>query len=93
MVNSKGNSEDRSGTPPYTAPEILEGNSHSFSCDLYSLGVTLYEMVFGTRPLKGKTKRDILREINKVKQIRLTEIDLGSNWSEAFGDFINSVLK
>ena len=36
----------------YTAPEIFEGKDYSHASDMYSLGVTLYEML-GGNPRKG----------------------------------------
>lgn len=39
------------GTPAYTAPEILQGASTlDPRCDIYSVGVSLYETVCGTTP-------------------------------------------
>ncbi|MBX3418977.1 MAG: protein kinase [Pirellulaceae bacterium] len=48
------------GTPNYLAPEILEGEKHSIQSDMYALGVTLYEMTFGKRPvvLSGTTIKE-----------------------------------
>ena len=38
------------GVLGYQAPELLEGETASQSSDIYSLGITAYEMVTGTRP-------------------------------------------
>jgi N-acetyl-anhydromuramyl-L-alanine amidase AmpD len=39
------------GTPNYIAPEILEGKTgHSYEVDIWSLGVTFYQMLFGEHP-------------------------------------------
>ena len=35
------------GSPKYMAIEIMEGDSYSAKCDVFSLGVTLYELIFG----------------------------------------------
>lgn len=45
------------GTPNYLAPELLDGATPSVQSDIYALGVTLYEMTFGQRPvnLSGRT--------------------------------------
>ena len=38
------------GTPYYMAPEVIMGKGYSASCDLWSLGVILYEMVCAELP-------------------------------------------
>ena len=45
------------GTPSYLAPELFDGPNQSIQSDMYALGVTLFEMVFGKLPisLTGKS--------------------------------------
>jgi len=38
------------GTPSYMAPEIVMGDPASFSSDVWALGVTMHEILFGKRP-------------------------------------------
>jgi eukaryotic-like serine/threonine-protein kinase len=38
------------GTPAYIAPELLNGDVATPQSDVYSFGIVLYEMFFGTRP-------------------------------------------
>lgn len=38
------------GTPDYLAPEVIQGNTNDARSDLYSLGVTLFQMTFGRLP-------------------------------------------
>lgn len=38
------------GTPHYMAPEIITGKGYTFSVDLWSIGVCLYEFMCGGVP-------------------------------------------
>jgi serine/threonine protein kinase len=40
------------GTPGYTPPEVLVGGCYDETCDVWSLGVTLYRMVAGDPPFE-----------------------------------------
>ncbi|MEE8525684.1 MAG: response regulator, partial [Thermoanaerobaculia bacterium] len=50
------------GTPSFTAPEILMGQPVDHRCDVYSLGVILFELACGTKPYVGKTVFDIAQK-------------------------------
>jgi tetratricopeptide (TPR) repeat protein/tRNA A-37 threonylcarbamoyl transferase component Bud32 len=47
------------GTPPYMAPEVLQGSPADARSDLFSLGVVLYECLTGISPFQGVTPQDI----------------------------------
>jgi hypothetical protein len=50
-----------SGSPAYMAPEsITDAGNVDFRCDLYSVGVCLFEFVTGTLPFPGRTVLEFL---------------------------------
>jgi len=41
------------------APEIMSGQSYGIKADVWSIGVTFYEMLFGDFPFKGNNIQDL----------------------------------
>ena len=64
------------GTPNYIAPEILTGEVYSQLCDWWSVGVILYEMVFGQPPFLSPTAIETqLRIINFKTTLEIPECE------------------
>nr|AML79392.1 putative LOV domain-containing protein [Verbascum sp. BC-2016] len=51
------------GTEEYIAPEIITGEGHSSAIDWWSLGILLYEMLYGRTPFRGKNRQKTFANI------------------------------
>lgn len=45
--------ESRVGTPAYMAPEVVMGKTYDNKCDVWALGVTMYQLLTGQVPFLG----------------------------------------
>lgn len=50
------------GTPFYIAPEQFRGVPPDFRCDIYSLGVTFFRMLYGRLPYIGRNMSEVLQK-------------------------------
>jgi DNA-binding NarL/FixJ family response regulator/predicted Ser/Thr protein kinase len=50
----------RLGTPYYMSPEQVDGHDPDSRCDLYSLGVIVFEMLTGVLPYRGQSVAEIV---------------------------------
>lgn len=60
---NEANEFTRLGTPIYMSPQILRGVPFSCKTDIWSLGIMIYEMLYGKTPWVGKTPQDLLKNI------------------------------
>lgn len=70
------------GTPYYASPEQATGAKVDRRCDLYALGVILYEMIEGKRPYVGETSVQVM-----MAHVRKPVPMLSQEW-----DVLNDVL-
>jgi len=55
---------EQSGTPAYIAPEIIKDKGYKgFKADLWSAGVVLFAMLYGTVPFKANNMKDLHKQI------------------------------
>lgn len=51
------------GTHEYLAPEIIKGEGHGSAVDWWTLGIFLYELLYGKTPFKGAGNEDTLGNV------------------------------
>lgn len=59
------------GTPHYMAPEVISGKGYTYFADIWSIGVMLYEFIFGGVPF-GEDEEDPFMIYEAIHQHRLT---------------------
>ncbi len=55
------------GSPSYMAPEVLAGGEAGPLADVWALGVSLYELLTGEKPFRGKDAEDLFAAIARGK--------------------------
>jgi len=86
------NSNEKSGTPGYMAPEVLFAKNHGFSVDYFALGVIGYELIFGKRPYTNIQRKALQQEILS-KETQIKECELPKGFSSNCMNFINRMIK
>jgi len=76
------------GTIPYMAPEVLSGDKYNNKCDLWSLGIILYNLYFQEVPYKGDISVVILNKIRTSGKTLLKTSD-----SKSFNELFNQLLE
>lgn len=56
------------GTPDYIAPELFQPNGYTKTCDWWSLGVIMYEMLIGYPPFCSETPQETYRKVVNWQQ-------------------------
>lgn len=70
-VESATHSGHISGSPPYMSPEQVAGTPLDARSDIFSLGVTLYELLSNNRPFPGDTPESVMTSIREGRKTPL----------------------
>jgi len=79
------------GTPEYLSPEQCEGKTVDQRSDIYSLGVTLYELLSGKTPYEADTPVSMLMKIVKGEFPSLKEVN--SRLPNPLIDIVEKMMK
>ena len=60
--NDDSKEREISGSPSYMSPEQFTGDKLDTRCDIYALGVSLYQMIAGVLPFDGATLKTVARQ-------------------------------
>lgn len=86
----RANDGIKMGTPFYMSPEQIEGKGIDERTDIYSLGITMYELIAGTPPFAGNTTKDELLEIIRTKNI--PKVKILNSYDKEYEDQINEII-
>ncbi|CAK60875.1 unnamed protein product (macronuclear) [Paramecium tetraurelia] len=70
------------GSPYYMAPQLLGYQQYCFKCDIWSLAVIYFEMVFGNLPWLASDPQSLLKKIlsqpiiEKLKQAKISQFSM-----------------
>ncbi|XP_076277262.1 unc-51 like kinase 3 homolog Aduk isoform X2 [Lasioglossum baleicum] len=78
------------GSPLYMAPEILLKRKYDARVDLWSVGVIMYECLFGKAPYSSGSVQELAE---KIKDTRPIELPKGCHVSRGCKDLLLSLLK
>jgi serine/threonine-protein kinase ULK/ATG1 len=53
------------GTLVYMAPEILKREEYNSKCDLWSIGIIIYRLIYGKSPYSGENENALIKNIDK----------------------------
>ena len=63
------------GTPNYIAPELLQGKAVDRRCDIFSLGVVMYELLTAKRPFKGENLTSLIYSIINDNPVKPSDLN------------------
>lgn len=81
------------GTPDYIAPEVLSGKGYDKTCDWWSLGAIMFEMLYGYPPFYAEEPRQTCQNVLYWKEtLNLSPAEGQPPVSEVARDLIKSLM-
>jgi len=77
------------GTPLYMSPQVIDGSDYDFKADIWSLGITLIEMIQGELPYVGM---NIMKAISDIVNGDPPTLSNPSKYSSELNSFLSECL-
>lgn len=77
------------GTPVTMAPEILSGKEYTKKCDIWSLGVMMFQLLFKTLPFRARNEMELNKLIFSGKGFKIPD---GCKVSDTLHDLLKKML-
>lgn len=88
--DSKKTSKEIMGSPYYMSPEQISGKDIDERSDIYSVGVTIYELFTGALPFQNsKTKEELF---NHIKSSNIPKVSVNYECDTAYVNYVNEII-
>ena len=75
------------GTLVYMSPEILKGEEYNYKCDIWSIGIIIYRLIYGKPPYLGEKETALINKIEKLGN-KMIKIE-----NEVLNDLVKKLLE
>jgi len=91
LDRNHSNTKTQIGTPLYMSPEVIESIKYDYKADIWSLGITFFELMYFSRPFGGNHTINLYMNIIQGKK-RKNFNNNNNIYSEELIDIINKMI-
>jgi len=93
LIKNVKNTNTQIGTPNYMPPEVINSESYDYTVDIWSLGITFFELMTFNVPFKGNTDIGLFANIINGKKNTSINNNNGYYYSNELINIINKMIK
>lgn len=93
LIKNVKNTNTQIGTPNYMPPEVINSESYDYKVDIWSLGITFFELMTFNVPFKGNTDIGLFANIINGKKNTSINNNNGYYYSNELINIINKMIK
>lgn len=83
---------EATGTQGYISPEVLFSQQQNFIADYFAVGVIIYELMMGRRPVTSSNRRKLRKEM-LANKFYISRSQIPEDWSEEAASLTNELLR